>query len=63
MYNNGHPLSWTKSRCLEENRPSISNSDLLLSPGVQMQFLIAIQEGGRELLPKEMRQKHLLHQY
>jgi hypothetical protein len=30
MYNNGHPLSWTKSRCLEENGPSISNSDLLL---------------------------------
>ncbi len=47
MYNNGHPLSWTKSRCLEENGPSISNSDdLLLSPGVQVQLLIAIQEGG-----------------
>ncbi len=66
MYNNGHPLSWTKSRCLEENGPSISNSDLLLSPDVQMQFFIC-NTRGRELdeeqeLPKEIRQKHL-HQY
>jgi len=66
MYNNGHPLSWTKSRCLEENGPSISNSDLLLSPDVQMQFFNC-NTRGRELdeeqeLHKEIRQKHL-HQY